>query len=500
MSANIEEVKGLCQTSLAFLSTQFLGTGNIWDTIHDDIEKQLCRPSQNKLFLIPRNHLKTTIVTVDWTIQQLLKDMNMRVLIANQVWDISRKILSEIKDKLERSDLPKLFGNFMSDKWNEDEIVIRQRTKSVKEPSISTTGVEAETTGGHYDLIVLDDLMGEKNYQTPESRAKAKRFYRSMLNLLQPGTGRLVVIGTRWHLDDVYNDIQTTDREYFDIAVRQVIENGHLIFPKMFSKKWDPVAKKWTESATECFDYVNHLKARLKPSEWSSQYLNQPIAEEDQKFRKEYFKYWDKRPAGLFVSITIDSAIGLKKEADYTAINVTGMTDDQRLYVMDYTRGHWKISDIIENVITMYLKWKPDVVAMEDNGFQIAIKEGLEAAMREKGIYIAVQGLTHGSDRSKEMRIEAMEPFYRAGLVYHANWMKDADFEMELMSFPKGGHDDLIDAASMQLEVLCPGDGAFLDNEPKPGTMAWEARECDRTASAMNVDAFFRDLVPKENL
>lgn len=500
MTASIAEVQGLCQDSLAFLSTQFLGSANVWDTIHDDMEKFRCRPSQSKMMLVPRNTLKSTIITIDGTIQEILRNPNIRILIVNQIWDQSRKFLTEIKAKLETSDLPKIFGEFKSDKWNEDEIIVRQRTRALKEPTIATTGVEAETTGGHYDLIIFDDLMGEKNYLTPEGRAKAIRFYQSTHNLLEPGTGRRMVIGTRWHMADVYQHILDHEKDYYDVMVRKIIENGEHLFPKKFNRTFDVATKTWIPANGVSMDFINFLKKSLTPGMWSSQYLNQPIAEEDQKFRKEYFKYWDKRPAGLFVSLTVDSAIGQKKESDFTAINVTGMTDDQQLYVMDKQKGHWKISEIIENIITMYLKWKPDVVAMEDNGFQIAIKEGLEAAMRAKGIYIAVQGLTHGSDRSKEMRIEALEPFYRSGLVHHANWMRDSDFEMELLSFPKGAHDDEIDALSMQLEVLCPGDGAFIDNEPKPGTMEWEARECDRSASVMSVDAFFRDLIPKDTL
>lgn len=499
MTASVSEVQDLCKESLAFLSTQFLGSANVWDTIHDDMEKFRCRPAQNKMMLVPRNTLKSTIITIDGTIQEILRNPNIRILIVNQIWDQSRKFLTEIKAKLETSDLKKMFGDFKSDRWNEDEIIVRQRTRPLKEPTIATTGVEAETTGGHYDLILFDDLMGEKNYLTAEGRAKAIRFYQSTHNLLEPGTGRKMVIGTRWHMADVYAHILEKERDYYDVMVRRIVEDGKHLFPKKFNLTFDAAKKKWVKPEGVSMDFINFLKKSLTPGMWSSQYLNEPIAEEDQKFRKDYFKYWDKRPAGLFVGLTVDSAIGQKKESDSTAINVTGMSDDQQLFVMDKMKGHWKISEIIENVITMYLKWKPDIVAMEDNGFQIAIKEGLEAAMRAKEIYIAVQGLTHGSDRSKEMRIEALEPFYRAGLIHHANWMKDSDLEIELMSFPKGAHDDEIDALSMQLEILCPGDSAFVSDEPKPGTMAWETRECDRAAHAMNVESFFQDLIPREN-
>ena len=148
----IEQVKYLCKNSLKFLCEQFLKYTD-WDACHEDLEIMLKRPARKKAILLPRGHLKSSFVTIAFSVQQMIKNPNIRILIANQVWDMSRKFLSEIKGHLEQSDLKALFGEFISQRWNADEILIRQRTMPKKEPTISTTGVEAETTGGHYDLI-----------------------------------------------------------------------------------------------------------------------------------------------------------------------------------------------------------------------------------------------------------------------------------------------------------------------------------------------------------
>jgi predicted phage terminase large subunit-like protein len=268
--------------------------------------------------------------------------------------------------------------------------------------------------------------------------------------------------------------------------IRRLIENGRLLFPKKFNLRFDAQRKNWVPVAEPCMDFVDYLKKSLKPSMWSSQYLNEPIAEEDQKFRREYFQYFDRRPEGLYLAMTVDLAVGLKKESDSTAVAIVGKSHDEKLYVLDRLKGQWRVSE------------HPDVLAMEDNGFQVVLKEGLETAMNRRGIYVPVHGLTHGSDRSKEYRVEALEPFYRNGLVYHANWMRDSDLELELMSFPKGQHDDIIDALSMALEVLAPGETAFADDAPKPGTYAWEADRIDRQANEVNVESFFRGLIPED--
>lgn len=465
---SIEQVREACKNSLHFLCTQMLGFSD-WDKVHDDIEKFLNRKSRKKMILIPRGHLKTSVVTKAYSIQQVLRNPNVRILIANQVWDKAREMLYEIKQMFsDKSDLPKLFGQFVSERWREDDIVVRQRTRALAAPTIGTSGVEAELTSSHYDIVILDDLQGLQNYQTPEQREKVKRYYRSMMDLLEPG-GLLIVIGTRWHLDDVYQYIIDEESDYFDITVRKVIENGQIIFPRKFNKKFDPVTKSWIETKEPTMDFINYLKKR--PSEeFASQYMNEPIDSENQIFKKEYFKTYDRRPERLFVSMTIDPAISEKQSADYFAINVSGMDENYKIYVLDTVKGHWKVAESIDNIFTTYQKWKPSVVGLETVAYQKALKSWLEEKMRERGVYFPITELKRNTNESKEFRIKALEPFYRDGLIYHAPWMKS--LEQELLQFPKGKHDDEIDCFASQLSLLVPGDSQAAEGIP-PGS--WEA-------------------------
>lgn len=783
-----DELREACQNDLHVLCTQFLAYKD-WDLLHDELEVFLDKPASKKALLLPRSHLKTSIVTIGKTIQYILKNPNVRILIANQVWDIARKMLFEIKEHLDgKSQLPQLFGEFKSDLWNQDVITIRQRRKALKEPTIATTGVEAEQTGGHYDVILLDDLTGLQNSQTPEQREKTKRFRRSMINLLEPG-GTLIEVGclvagakvlkadgtwkniedmkvgekvvshdsietveamipqgkadvyevkcknfkleatanhpfltskgfvrledlkvgdrvyvlgnynvggngipsedswmlgfmfgdgwitrhpnakgsmrwvtcfakgideslnqralnffkdkfnvvpkltrfgyyrtevaevgryfeslgffggaktkripswvfgknnkiknlfvdgfidadgtdatgangmvipsaveisnklliedlkylatsagrrvsniyertrviqaphspepvtsetfhigigtekhlekwrevkiqaithtgvkdvydlsisnthnfvangyvvhnTRWHLDDTFSEIFEKEAEYYDIMNRQIIENGKIIFPKKFNKKFDPKHKVWLESKEPCMDYIDHLKKSMTPGEFAAQYMNNPIDEENQLFKPAYFKYYERRPERLFVSMTIDPAISEKHAADYFAINISGMDEKYDIYVLDTLRGHWNVSEAINNIFSMYQKWHPSVIGMETISFQKAIKAWLENAMRERGVHFPVTELKRNTNESKEFRIKALEPFYREGKVYHAPWMKN--LEMELATFPKGKHDDEIDALASQLDLLVPGDSVSAADIP---TGSWE--------------------------
>ncbi len=478
--AQLEEIRAACKSSLFFLCKAFLGY-NDWDLVHDDVERFLRKPARKKALLLPRGHLKTSFVTIAYTIQCIIKNPNTRVLIGNGVWDIARKFLDEIKAQLVGSQLKYLFGEFESTRWNADEFIVKQRTKALKEPTVATTGVEAETTGGHYDIIILDDLIGLQNSQTPEQRAKVKRFRRSMINLLEPG-GLLIEIGTRWHLDDTFSEIFDKEMTYYDVLIKKVVENGKVIFPKHFAKKFDPVRKDWTNvDDPTCMDYVNHLRASMPLDEFSAQYYNEPFASENQLFKPEMFKYWNQRPDGLYIGMAADLAISEARTADETAIVVCGMDKDWKLYVLDYLAGQWRPSVLVEKMFEMQARWKPHAVGMETNGFQRTLKLAMEDAMRVKRNYFPIEEIRTGPERSKADRIKTLEPFYRNGNVFHAAWMKGKAMEEQLQTFPKGKHDDIIDALSMTLPLMHPGIGGRMEPE-KEWTWDWCLRKAQENS------------------
>jgi len=454
-SEKLEKAREAGKLSMWFLATELLGYTD-WDVVHDELEKFIARPARKKAILMPRGHLKTSLVTITKTIQFVLRDPNVRILIANQVWDRARDILREIKGHLETGKLPLLYGQFVSHKWTEDAVVVRGRTKALKEPTIATTGVEAETTGGHYDVIILDDLIGLQNSQTPELREKAKRFRRSMKNLLEP-TGKLIEIGTRWHLDDTFADILDNETKYYDVLIKKIVENGKVIFPKKFNLKFDEDKKTWMQVPEQTMDYVEFLKASMPLEEFYAQYMNEPIATENQTFTAGMFKYWDKRPEGLYVVMAADLAISQKVGADSTAIVVLGMDREWNVYVLDYIRGKWTPTEIVANYFSKQQQWRPHRCGMEVNGFQRTLKIAVEEEMRRQRQYFHVEEIRQGPAITKENRIKSLEPFYRRMAVHHASWMKGKELEVELLTFPKGRHDDLIDAMAMCLPMLSHG-------------------------------------------
>lgn len=180
-----------------------LGYKDITANTHLPIVKALESETKRKLICVPRGTFKSSIGCVAYPIWLLLRNPDLRILIDSEKYENSKNFIREIKGKLETQELTSLFGQFKSDSnWAEGSITIRQRTKVLKESSITASGVAANKTGQHYDVIIHDDMNSDKNSQTSEARQKVIDHYRLNTSILEPN-GIMVIIGTRYSADDL---------------------------------------------------------------------------------------------------------------------------------------------------------------------------------------------------------------------------------------------------------------------------------------------------------
>ena len=210
---SIKHLRRLCRTNLKFLCVELLGMDKWDDVLHDDLQNFLEKSGTHKLILVPRGHLKSSIVTVGWTIQQILINPNESILIRNAVWDLSREFLKQIANYLQSPTLTSIFGTFClpNSTWTKEIIEIAQKTDMVdRQPTITTAGLETALTGRHFKTIIDDDLVGQQNVTTKEQIQKVIQVYNDSENLLNPG-GHHIIIGTRWANRDLYGHLLNTD-------------------------------------------------------------------------------------------------------------------------------------------------------------------------------------------------------------------------------------------------------------------------------------------------
>lgn len=199
--------------SLFLTAKLLLGYKDVNPYTHGDMIRALEAPSKRKLIVMPRGTFKSSVGSVAYAIWSLNRDPDIRIMLDSELYSNSKNLLREIKIHLENPKLTSIFGEYKNKNiWNESEILINQRRKTYKEASITASGIGAEKTGQHYQLIILDDANSPNNSGTTEGREKVLNHYRYLTSILEP-EGTLVVIGTRYCSLDVPGSILKNELE-----------------------------------------------------------------------------------------------------------------------------------------------------------------------------------------------------------------------------------------------------------------------------------------------
>lgn len=204
-----------CRKSLFVTAKILCGMKEVNMRTHGDMIEALESPSIRKLIVMPRGTFKTSLGSVAYPIWLLINNPNLRIMLDSELYTNSKNRLREIKQHLKSDLFINCFGDWQTSVWNESEIVIKPRTKIVKEASIVCSGIGAGKTGEHYDYICADDLNSAKNSSTPEGCEKVYNHYRLYTSILDPG-GTIVVIGTRYSSGDIIQmviDNELTDEQ-----------------------------------------------------------------------------------------------------------------------------------------------------------------------------------------------------------------------------------------------------------------------------------------------
>lgn len=212
----LEAIRAEYKGSLYKTCKGLLGYKDVNQYTHGKPIKALESEMERKLLVLPRGTLKSSLGVVGFSIWSLLKNPNIRILIDSEVYTNSKNFLREIRAHLENPKLTTLFGSFEGPNWSEGELTIAQRTKPLKEASITCGGVNTVKVGQHYDLIIFDDLNSNQNSATEEGRKKVLDHYKMTMAILDPG-GQVVVIGTRYSAGDLIQHIIENEIGY-DLA------------------------------------------------------------------------------------------------------------------------------------------------------------------------------------------------------------------------------------------------------------------------------------------
>lgn len=195
------------RNSLFHFSKCLLQFNEVSRRTHGEIINILEDPqARRKLICVPRGSLKSSLACIAYPIWRLANNPNLRILIDSELYTNSSTFLREIKAHIQSRAFRAVFGDWRTRVWNESEIIISPRQKTLKEASICVGGIGTTKVGQHFDEIIGDDYNSPSNTNSPENAGKVIDHYKYNLSILEP-TGTYTIIGTRYASNDLIGHI-----------------------------------------------------------------------------------------------------------------------------------------------------------------------------------------------------------------------------------------------------------------------------------------------------
>lgn len=447
--------------------------------VHKDIARRLERfveqvkagKSPRLLLLVPPRHGKSKLASeelVSWVFGQypdwevISTSYNVGLPLA-----FSRRIRDRMRD-------PYYHVLFPETKLHEDSQAIEEWSTTAG-GGYRAAGVGGGITGKGAKILIVDDPV--KNWEEADSpviRDNTWDWYLSTArSRLAPGGG-VLGIQTWWNDDDWAGRIQQAmkqgDGEQFEIIKYPAINEGYdeylaadgveilEIKPGMEPPEGATLLRKEGTalhperySLDELIMMKKNYSALGQKRMWSALYQQNPVPEEGIQFTKDMFVYVNDIPPtiGMDVYCAWDFAITEKQSSDWCVGYVLAKDWNGEMWEREVMRFRSEDNKVIADaIIDLYERHNVTICGVENGQIWKGIKSTVlqRAQERLKGgfNYEELNPLTDKKVRAAPLRGQMQ--LHRLKMKKDAPWRDIVD--NELLRFPGGKHDDIVDAAA----------------------------------------------------
>lgn len=399
--------------------------------ITESLESVLSKGKKKIMISVPPQHGKSTISTQRFPIFAHMKDPTQYIVSASYSWDLAKNHLSKARQITEWPHF-KALG-----------VPLNFTTNWAFEYTLAEWGwyyavwVWWSLTGRPIDIWIIDDVHKDRlEYESETIRNNTWDWYTSVfLSRLHKDSVQIGVM-TRWWEDDLFWRILELEWDEWEIINIPVIDWDTTIFPERFP-----------------YDFIQKKRSVMWERDFQALYMWDPINEGWWDFKKDYFQYYDKAPENLKVYTFIDPAISEKQEADYTAIVTIWIDTNNRIFILDIIHDRMNPTDLINTVFDVNIKWRPLSIGIEVVAYQKMLALEIRKQMNMRNMFFNLVEVTPMWEKNARIRTLLQPRYWNASIIHPKYHNKIKDLELELLKFPNGKHDDIIDSLSACIKI-----------------------------------------------
>ncbi len=315
-----------------------------------------------------------------------------------------------------------------------------------------------------YTGIILDDFESELNTKTPDSRRQIKEWVTAAVYpaIDFDKNGFLWCNGTIVHYDSFLNGLvrskqeaDKTGEEYtWSVFTRKAIEDGKPIWPSRWPiKKLEERKQFYIDSGTPAKFYQEYMNQAKSPEDqiFSEEDINEGIYQGNTRFDEAadswYIQFSDGSKEYINIYIGVDPASTVSSRSDYSVIMVLGVTAEYDYYVIDYWRKRVLPMECADEIFKIAKQYSPiRRINIETIAYQEMLRDYIMKRSKKEGLFLPgiEKGIKNYNSKKKDRLFEGLQPMFKAGAVHLKK--QHHEFIDELIDFPKGSHDDVIDA------------------------------------------------------
>ena len=460
---------------------------------HVEVGKLLLDKEKQQIGLVlPRDHAKSTLASTAILHRFLFATKDRPEFIAwiGEAQDQAIDNLSWVMNHIELNpSIHYYFGDLQGNKWTKAEFTLtngcrmiakgaNQRLRGKKQLSTRFTG------------MVLDDFESELNTKTPEARQQIKNWVTAAVfpAIDFDKNGFLWCNGTIVHWDSFLNglvsgwrDARKSGEAYsWEVYTQKAIEDGRPIWPSRWPlSKLEERKQFYIDSGTPAKFYQEYMNQAKSPEDqiFAEEDINDAIYRGNIRFEEEsdswFIKFDDGRTEYVNIYVGVDPASTVASYNDYSVIMVIGVTSEHDYYVIEYWRERVLPMECADKIFEMVKRYSPvRRVNIETIAYQEMLRDYVQKRSKKEGLFIPgiQQGIKGYTQKKKDRLFEGLQPMFKAGAVHLKK--QHHEFIGELLDFPKGSHDDTIDAfwLSTQFAKGNPKAGKKKKSKQKDGT------------------------------